>query len=579
MDGDLGALVTTLIQARTFEDAADATLDALLGLASRAASRSPWAQARIARAMIHLRPADGYRRLWVRENGAAGLGASVVPSATAWRWVADHGRAVAVDVNLGTVDVGVSGVMQPADDPGEAFDSTESRTRLLARDASHILLLPLRVPGGGVDGMVSVEADCRLAMGKPFIWQEIAGPAQTVADLGAPYLSSLPVRRVAAPAPDPLLPVIGASMSEIVDMLRIFAEQDETVLLSGPTGSGKSRLARWCHERSGRRASPFETVDLATVPADLQMAELFGWRKGAFTGATKDSTGAIARAEGGTLFIDEVDKLSLRAQAGLLRVIEERRYRPIGEDASDRAAHVRFIVGTNARLRELVKAGAFREDLYYRINVLPVQVPSLAERRDEVATWAQYMLERRHGAGGSAAIAGDAMKLLLASPWPGNLRQLDNIVRRAYTLALMQFGAAARDVVVGVAHVKRAFALEGSDEGEAGEGAGEGMPLLEVLQLAAEAFVVEAERARARGAALDLDLVDALRGLVLAAAAERLGNKEEAFRLLGRGSMVQNRNHGKAFRKELERVEGLWRALGQPLAARLQALLPPDESS
>lgn len=569
MDGDLGALVSQLIQARTFEDAADATLDALLALAVGAAGRSSFSQARIARGMVHLRPADGYRRLRVREHGAAGEVASVLPSATAWRWVAEHGRPVAVDVNLGTIDVGISGKLRPADDRQETFDSTESRTRLLARDASHILLLPLRVPGGGVDGMVSVEADCRLAMGKRFIWADMAAQAQIVADLGAPYLSALPVGGGAVAAPDPLLPVIGESMREIVGMLRIFAEQDETALLSGPTGSGKSRLARWCHERSRRRAEPFETVDLATVPADLQLAELFGWKKGAFTGAAKDTAGAIARAEGGTLFIDEIDKLSLRAQAGLLRVLEEKRYRPLGEDASDRVAQVRFVVGTNAHLRELVKAGTFREDLYYRINVLPVKVPGMAERRDELPAWAQYMLERRHGAAGSAAIAGDAMEILLASPWPGNLRQLDNIVRRAYTLSLMQFGPEARDVVLSAGHVKRAFALEGGDSS---------MPLLEVLQLAAEAFVAEAEQARGRGTPLDLDLVDALRGLVLAAAAERLGSKEEAFRLVGKGSMVQNRNHGKAFRKELERVEGLWRALGQPLAARLQALLPPDES-
>ena len=114
------------------------------------------------------------------------------------------------------------------------------------------------------------------------------------------------------------------------------------------------------------------------------MAELFGWRKGAFSGAVKDNPGCVARAEGGTLFIDEIDKLSLKAQAGLLHVLEDRTYRALGEAGSDQKANVRFIVGTNANLPEAVRRGTFREDLYYRINVLPVRVPPLDERRDEI---------------------------------------------------------------------------------------------------------------------------------------------------------------------------------------------------
>src|SRR5262249_5349857 len=149
------------------------------------------------------------------------------------------------------------------------------------------------------------------------------------------------------------LPVIGASMQGVIEMLRVFARQEETVLLSGPTGAGKSRLARWCHSRSPVSGQVFETIDLATVPEELQMAELFGWKNGAFTGEAKDTPGCIARAENGTLFIDEVDKLSLKAQAGLLRVLEDKRYRPLGEGAGDRTASVRFIVGTNADLHAL----------------------------------------------------------------------------------------------------------------------------------------------------------------------------------------------------------------------------------
>src|SRR5262249_7450564 len=151
--------------------------------------------------------------------------------------------------------------------------------------------------------------------------------------------------------------------------------------------------------------------------------ELFGWRKGAFTGALKDNPGALGRAEGGTLFIDEVDKLSLRAQTGLLHVLEERMYRPLGDPGSERPANVRFIAGTNANLSQAVKEGRLREDLYYRINVLPVQLPPLAERRDEVAAWAIFMARRRHEesyAGGQAELSQGAIAVLIAEPWPGN---------------------------------------------------------------------------------------------------------------------------------------------------------------
>jgi DNA-binding NtrC family response regulator len=361
------------------------------------------------------------------------------------------------------------------------------------------------------------------------------------------------------------LPVIGTSMAGLVRILEVFAKQEETILISGPTGAGKSRLARWCHEHSNRKRGPFETLDLMMVPEELQMAQLFGWRKGAFTGAVRNYPGSLSLAEGGTLFIDEVDKLSLRAQAGMLHLLEERTYRVLGEESSQRA-NVRFIVGTNTNLQGAVKAGRFREDLYYRINVLPVQVPSLDARRDEIGPWAQYMLTRRHQErhpAGQASLLPEAQLLLTTRNWPGNLRQLDNIVRRAYSLALLEQGMDAKNMLLHEQHVVQALDYEGASVQQSPS-------LFESLRTASACFLQEAQRAPTPW---DLDLADAFRGFVLGAAIQRFGI-EEAFHLLGRKRLLKNRNHYKVLRRELAKVDTLLEAMGHsgsPFANLLDA--------
>jgi DNA-binding NtrC family response regulator len=283
------------------------------------------------------------------------------------------------------------------------------------------------------------------------------------------------------------------------------------------------------------------------------MAELFGWKKGAFTGAVRDNPGAVTRARGGTLFIDEIDKLSLKAQAGLLHVLEERTYRTLGADGAERRADVRFIIGTNANLQACVKAGRFREDLYYRIKVLPISLPPLKDRQDEIARWAQYMADRRHRERcpeGQIRLTGAAERLLIDQPWPGNLRQLDNIVRRAYALALVDRGESAQALTLEVHHFQQALCYESDSVTQ---------PLTEVLSTAAGAFV-SAAQAREPGA-LDLDLADSFRGLVLAVATRRLG-RDEAFRLFGRENLVKSRNHYRMLRREVERLEALYKAVG-----------------
>jgi DNA-binding NtrC family response regulator len=554
-------LVAELQAASSFEVAATCTLGRLLDVTRAAIEASPYAETgRVLRGLVHLRPDDGYRGLVVLEAGRDGLSAvpgdeTRLPSTTLWRWVAERRSAVALDVTLGRVepDRPAAGASR-YEHQSWIWSSHESRQRLLDREATHIYVLPLRGPRSTILGMVSIEAECRAAQAQPFIWDQCREELQLITDLAAPYLGHLPLRHKGAEPTDALLPVIGEYMAGIIPLLRVFAQQEETILIGGPTGSGKSRLARWCHERSPRRPGTFETLDLSTVPEELQMAELFGWKKGGFTNAIRDNPGAIGRAASGTLFIDEVDKLSLRAQAGLLHVLEERTYRSLGDHGGERRANVRFIVGTNTNLQTAVREGRFREDLYYRINVLPVRLPPLRERPDEIVPWARFMLQRHHQERvpqGVADIDIDGERLLLLQEWPGNLRQLDNIIRRAYTLAAMEHGGPPQELRLYREHLLRALAHESE----------EARPLIEALYGVAINFVIEAERRARQGTPIDLDQVEAFKGLVLAAAAERMGSWEDALRLFSRDAVVKNRNHHKLIRRELERLEALFRML------------------
>jgi DNA-binding NtrC family response regulator len=576
----LSNLLDHLVRAEFFEEAAPPVLGAMVEVVRDAVTSSRFAgRGTVSRAMIHVRPADGYRRLFAlegeeRQTVEAGEAIPHLSSATAWRWVAQQRAAVSVDVMLGRVE-GYRGdgpaVLCEHGAAGAAFDSRESAQRLLDRAVTHLHVVPLRARGGVVEGMITIDAECNAAIGQAFVWPACARALQVIADAAAPYLFSLPPRPATAVPIDPLLPVVGPTMASVVRMLDVFAQQEETLLLGGPTGAGKSRLSRWCHERSRRRARPFEAIDLMAIPEELQLAELFGWRKGAFTGAVSNNRGSLARVEGGTLFIDEIDKLSLKAQAGLLQVLEEKTYRQLGEGSGAQSADVRFIVGTNADLRAEVAASRFREDLYYRINVLAVRLPPLAERRDEIVAWVRHMAERRHRQDvpdGEIRVTPAAQALLGAEPWPGNLRQLDNIVRRAYAFAILEAGRAPRDLTLSEAHVRQALGQEHAVARR---------PLPDALRLAAAAFVDEAGRLDALGAPLDLDLADAFRGLVVGAAVQQLGSREAAFKLLGKGSLVANRNHHKALRRDAERVEALCRALGVPADALLTGLTEPDE--
>ena len=214
------------------------------------------------------------------------------------------------------------------------------------------------------------------------------------------------------------------------------AESDATILMSGQTGTGKELFSRAIHYQSRRQRHPFIPVNCAALPDHLFENELFGHVKGAYTDATSAEKGLIAEAEGGTLVLDEIDALSLVAQAKLLRFLQDREYRPVGSARSVRA-DVRVIASTNADLLQRVEASQFREDLYYRLNSLSLPLPALRERMEDVAPLTAHILDRFAKENGRpvAALAPSAMDKLMDYSWPGNVRELESIMTRALTFS------------------------------------------------------------------------------------------------------------------------------------------------
>jgi two-component system response regulator PilR (NtrC family) len=224
-------------------------------------------------------------------------------------------------------------------------------------------------------------------------------------------------------------------MLQLRQMIAKVARSQAPVHISGDSGTGKELVARLIHESGPRADGPFVPVNCGAIPSELMESELFGHKKGSFTGAVADKDGLIRSAEGGTLFLDEVADLPLHMQVKLLRVIQEKAVRPVGE-TREVPVDVRILSATHRNLDELVKAGRFREDLYYRINVIELHVPALRERLDDVPTLVEMLLDRVAGQIGvpRPEISDDAMEKLLEYSYPGNVRELENILERAVTL-------------------------------------------------------------------------------------------------------------------------------------------------
>jgi DNA-binding NtrC family response regulator len=221
-------------------------------------------------------------------------------------------------------------------------------------------------------------------------------------------------------------------MQEVFELVQPLVELDTTVLIHGETGVGKELLARSIHFSGARRDRPFVAVNCAAIPEELFESELFGARKGAFTGAHEHRRGHFQMANGGTLLLDEIGEMPLHLQSKLLRAIEEKKVTSVGSDRSV-DIDVRFIATTNKDLQAEAERGAFRRDLFYRLSVMPVLIPPLRERPEDIPVLAQHFLEAasRRCKKGLHAIAPESLQALLRYPWPGNVRELENVMERA----------------------------------------------------------------------------------------------------------------------------------------------------
>jgi len=229
---------------------------------------------------------------------------------------------------------------------------------------------------------------------------------------------------------------LGNRMQKIYEMVRSVAETTATVLVTGPSGTGKELVARVIHQLSPRREKPLVVIHCAALVDTLLESELFGHEKGAFTGAVSARKGRFVVADGGTVFLDEVGEISPSMQVKLLRVLQERVYERVGGTTS-RSADIRIISATNKDLKAEVSAGRFREDLFYRLNVFPINLPSLTERQEAIIPLADFFAAKFAQSLGKKApsFTPDAKKLLLAYRWPGNIRELQNVVERAVILS------------------------------------------------------------------------------------------------------------------------------------------------
>ncbi len=335
-------------------------------------------------------------------------------AATLWRWVSD-----------GEGDLVITDVVMPDEnglDLVPRIKKLRPELRIIVMSAQNTLLTAVK----------ATERGAFEYLPKPFDLRELVNVVERA--LTVPHGSAAPAADT--DDADEQLPLIGRSpaMQEIYRVLARLMGTDLTVMITGESGTGKELVARALHDYGKRRAGPFVAINMAAIPRELIESELFGHEKGSFTGAMARGVGRFEQAQGGTLFLDEIGDMPLEAQTRLLRVLQQGEYTTVGGRTPIRA-DVRIIAATHRDLRQLIRQGLFREDLFYRLNVVPIRLPPLRERTEDIPALARHFFTQASSEGlPMKSLDQAAMDRLKAYRWPGNVRELENLVRRLAAL-------------------------------------------------------------------------------------------------------------------------------------------------
>lgn len=335
-------------------------------------------------------------------------------ASTLWEWVSS-----------GEGDVVITDVMMPDQN---AFDLIPRIKRL----RPELPIIVISAQNTLTTAITAAERGAFEYLPKPFDLSEVVGVVSR-----AIAMPRGPVPNKAAPQDGDNLPLIGRSpaMQDIYRSVARLTQNDLSVLITGESGTGKELVARALHDYGRRKNGQFVAINMAAIPRDLIESELFGHEKGAFTGAVQRQTGRFAQAEGGTLFLDEIGDMPMEMQTRLLRVLQEGEFTSVGGRSPIRT-NVRIIAATHQDLRQLIQQGLFREDLYFRLNVVPLRLPPLRERREDIPDLVRFFIQEGHAQEGlgEKSFTTAALDALRAHNWPGNVRELENLVRRIAAL-------------------------------------------------------------------------------------------------------------------------------------------------
>src|SRR5450631_1218319 len=423
-------------------------------------------------------------------------------AATLWRWVSQ-----------GEGDLVITDVVMPDEN---AFD-------LLPRIKKMRPNLPVIVMSAQNTFMTAIRASERGAyeyLPKPFDLKEL------IAIVGRALAE--PKERVASHVDEgefDSIPLVGRSpaMQEIYRVLARLMQTDLTVMISGESGTGKELVARALHDYGKRRNGPFVAVNMAAIPRDLIESELFGHERGAFTGANTRASGRFEQAEGGTLFLDEIGDMPMEAQTRLLRVLQQGEYTTVGGRTPIKT-DVRIIAATNRDLRQLIAQGLFREDLYYRLNVVPLRLPPLRERIEDIPDLVRHFLRKAENDGlPTKTLDNESLETLRRHRWPGNVRELENLIRR---LAVLQSGDTISAASVG-AELKEPAKTFAADSGEGPQSLASS-----VEQYLTQYFLAQGDRLPPPGV-YDRIVQEVERPLISICLAATRGNQIRAAQLLG----------------------------------------------